>query len=240
MDTLRIAKKQALTVAHRGLSALERENSIAAFVAAGQRSYFGIETDVHKTKDGAFILIHDNNTSRVSPSNLNVEESTLEELSHVRLYGYDGKTIRADHAIPMLHDYIAICRHYDKTAVLELKSDFSVDELQQICQEMDEGNYLDRVVFIAFNYGNLLRLREFAPDQPAQFLMSAGNPKELIDMAKSAKLDLDVHYAMIDKDFVDACHQNGIKVNVWTVDDPEVAARVIDAGVDFITTNRLE
>ena len=39
-------------IAHRGVSGLERENTNAAFIAAGNRSYYGIETDVHRTKDG--------------------------------------------------------------------------------------------------------------------------------------------------------------------------------------------
>ena len=60
--TVRIEKKQAQMIAHRGLSGLERENTCAAFVAAGNRSYFGIETDIHKTKGGQFIVFHDDST----------------------------------------------------------------------------------------------------------------------------------------------------------------------------------
>ena len=59
MDVIRIDSKQTKMVAHRGLSGLERENTCAAFVAAGNRSYFGIETDVHTTRDGKFVIIHD-------------------------------------------------------------------------------------------------------------------------------------------------------------------------------------
>ena len=74
MDTIKINKGSALIVAHRGLSGLERENTASAFVAAGNRSYFGIETDVRVTADGNFVLLHDDNTLRcggdaVAPSN---------------------------------------------------------------------------------------------------------------------------------------------------------------------------
>ena len=51
MDTIKIKKKKVKMIAHRGLSGLERENTCSAFVAAGNRSYFGIETDVHRTAD---------------------------------------------------------------------------------------------------------------------------------------------------------------------------------------------
>ncbi len=50
---------KAQMIAHRGLSGIETENTAAAFVAAGQHPYFGIETDVHRTRDGQFVIIHD-------------------------------------------------------------------------------------------------------------------------------------------------------------------------------------
>ena len=67
MDTKKINdRKNTLIVAHRGVSGIEPENTISAFIAAANRSYFGIETDVHKTADGKFILTHDDNAKRVS------------------------------------------------------------------------------------------------------------------------------------------------------------------------------
>ena len=65
MDTIKYKKLKTQTIAHRGLSGIECENTCAAFVAAGNRSYLGIETDVHITADGNFAVIHDDNTARV-------------------------------------------------------------------------------------------------------------------------------------------------------------------------------
>ena len=55
MDTIKINRRNAEMIAHRGLSGLETENSIPAFIAAANRSYYGVETDVHVTKDGRFV-----------------------------------------------------------------------------------------------------------------------------------------------------------------------------------------
>ena len=52
MNTIKFDKKNVKVIAHRGVSGLERENTCASFVAAGNRSYYGIETDIHKTMDG--------------------------------------------------------------------------------------------------------------------------------------------------------------------------------------------
>ena len=59
MNTVKFDKKETKIIAHRGLSGIEKENTNAAFVAAGNRSYFGIETDIHVTKDGRIVVIHD-------------------------------------------------------------------------------------------------------------------------------------------------------------------------------------
>ena len=65
MNTVKIEKQNTRLIAHRGVSGIERENTAAAFVAAGNRGYYGIETDVHVTKDGKYIIIHDDDTKRV-------------------------------------------------------------------------------------------------------------------------------------------------------------------------------
>ena len=71
MNTIRF-NHQIKIIAHRGVSGLERENTCAAFIAAGNRSYYGIETDVHVTKDGKFIVFHDD--SIISNSKNKIKE----------------------------------------------------------------------------------------------------------------------------------------------------------------------
>ena len=104
-------------IAHRGLSGLERENTNAAFVAAGQRGYYGIETDVHITADGKFIIIHDDDLKRIAKMNRRVEDMTFDELRAVRLTDLDGVE-RGDLCLPSLDEYLRICKKYDKQAIL--------------------------------------------------------------------------------------------------------------------------
>ena len=111
MDTVKFDRKNVKTVAHRGLSGIETENTVAAFVAAANRSYYGIETDVHKTLDGHFVLIHDNSTNRVSKKNKKVKRSILLTLKKIVLKDFYSKEApREDLRIPTLADYISICK----------------------------------------------------------------------------------------------------------------------------------
>lgn len=239
MNTIKVDKKGVQLIAHRGCSGLEQENTHAAFVAAGNRSYFGIETDVHKTLDGNYVIIHDDNTARVAVDHLVVEESTYDTLRGLLLKEKNGEKGRSDIRIPNLQEYINICKHYEKVCVLELKNHFEKEEVWEICSIIEGLGYMDHVIFISFDYDNLVSLREKYPTQSAQFLDYKAEA-DLIDRLKAYHLDLDIKHSLLSKELVDACHVEGIKVNCWTVDQPEDAEKLISWGVDFITTNILE
>ena len=134
MDTLKFNNRNTLVVAHRGLSGIEKENTNSAFVAAGNRSYFGIETDIHKTKDGHFVINHDSDFKRVAGCETVIEESTLEEIMNIVLLDTDGTKDRYDLRPTVLQNYITICKKYGKHSVLELKSDFTDEEISKIIQ----------------------------------------------------------------------------------------------------------
>ena len=77
--------RKPLMVAHRGVSGLETENTHAAFVAAGNRSYYGIETDVHVTSDGKYVAFHDDETRRLAAEDVIIEQTDFATLRNMIL-----------------------------------------------------------------------------------------------------------------------------------------------------------
>lgn len=238
-DTIRLNASHVRMIAHRGLSGIELENTNSAFVAAGNRSYFGIETDVHITADGQFVIIHDDNTKRVAQDEMIVEKTTFETLRAIRLVDKDGRKGRYDLIMPSLAEYISICKKYDKDAVLELKNHFKPEHIYQIVDIIRGIGWLDRTIFISFDLPNMICIREHLPNQRAQFLISE-QTDWLVDTLQKHRLDLDIHHAAVTPELVHALHEAGLEVNVWTVDTLEDARRVIECGVDYITSNILE
>ena len=239
MNTVKFDKKNTLVVAHRGLSGLETENTNAAFVAAGNRSYYGIETDIHRTLDGRFIVCHDADLRRVVGENIPVEEVTLATALSTVLFDKDGTKGRADLRPSTLENYISICKKYEKHSVLELKSDFTDEEIAKIAQIIKSYDYLENVTFIAFGFENLVKLRKILPNQSAQFLFSEVTD-EIIEKVKEYNLDVDVNFKALTEENVKAFHDAGITVNCWTVNTKEDGERLASWGVDYITTNILE
>ena len=213
-----------------------------------RRSSYGVETDTHVTKDGRFVVIHDDTTGRVAREDVRVEESDYEAVRGIALKDMCPAAgaaqdvcleDRQDLIIPNLKEYITICRKYGKTCVLELKNEFLPEDVKRLVEEIEDLGYLEHVVFISFALNNMIHLRDLLPDQGLYYLTMEYNG-EILDTLKRYGLNLDIYYKALTKEIVEELHGEGILVNCWTCDDKAEAERLAAWGVDFITTNRLE
>lgn len=247
MDTIKIGKPNIKMVAHRGASGIETENTMSAFVAACNRSYYGVESDVHVTKDGKFIMFHDDTVKRMTNLDMpNVEECTFDELRSLTINNVWGKfeagtgePSRKDLVMPSLKEYISICKKYGKKCILEIKNLVTKKDIDGIVNEIKELDYLDNVEFISFQLGNLIMLRELLPKQPLQYLLDEYSD-EAGEMMDKYNLDLDIRYTNLTKEVVDLMHSKNHLVNCWTCDEPDSANQLAEWGVDYITSNILE
>ena len=233
--TVHFARGECRVVAHRGLSSLVIENTEAAFVAAGECSYYGIEGDVRRTGDGQFVMCHDDTLQRLTGREIAVESTPLGDLLEVPLFSATGEEAH----LCTLDTYIAVCRAYGKEAFLELKSSFTEEEIAQIVAIIEARDYLDGVTFISFYYGNLEAVRRLSPEQSVQYLCGSVDEGEIERLIRD-RVDLSVEYDSVTKELVDRIHAAGLLVGCWTIDSPQAAERLVALGVDFITTNILE
>ena len=254
MDTIKLYTGKTQMVAHAGLMGMESANTNAGFIAAGNRSYWGIECDVRVAKDG-FVIIHNSTTAGVSPVELSVEDHTVAELQSIPLYdrpffyGMEeygltpGSTeVRADLRIPTLEEYIRICKRYDKICVLELKHPMTPETIAAVAEQFRALDYVDGVVFISFYWDNLVEIRKCLPGCTVQFLTDDKQvfTEEFLDKVAASGFDLDIHIFTTTKELVERIHARGLKVNVWTCDWPDRFRQLVEWGVDYITSNIIE
>ena len=236
MDTIRIEKKNVLMIAHRGLSGLKTENTLSAFIAAGKCSYYGIETDVHVTKDGKYVISHDENLSRVFGLDVNIHTSTYEELKKIEITDKETGEVLT---VPSLREYLDVCKKYNKVSILELKDDFNKQQLEEIIQEVKDAGMSDKIVYISFFAEALKKMRELLPNAKLQFLTGKVD-EETINFMLEYNLEIDCICTVLNEDSIPLLKQHGIKINCWTVNDAFTAEKLVDLGVDYITTNILE
>jgi glycerophosphoryl diester phosphodiesterase len=239
MNTVKIDKYFRGMIAHRGLSGIETENTINAFVAAGNRSYFGIECDIRASKDNKLMVIHDDTLLRLGLLNLYVPSFKYDEIRKFTLVDRKSGNLSDSVTIPLLSEYLTICKTYQKIAFIECKNTLSFEHLDMLLGEIDKYYDISNVVVISFHEKYLTYLRKQRPEIVLYYLTWTMDD-HVFELCENNQINLDIDYKQIDEATIKKYHLIGLKVAVYTVDDKEIAERLIKLGVDFITTNILE
>jgi glycerophosphoryl diester phosphodiesterase len=236
-------------IAHRGASYDAPENSLSAMKLAWKQNTDGIETDVHLSRDGKIVVMHDYDTKRTGDVGRKIVEHDWKALKGIDIGKWKGDQWTGE-TIPTI-DSILETIPKGKCIFTEIKI-HETELLPELEKAMKaSGKKPKQLRIITFHYDMAEAAKKYFPKHPVYWLHSWKKDKvtneypkldELILKAKAAKLDgLDLEWKFpIDKDFVKKVHKAGLKLYTWTVDDPEVAKQEVAVGVDGITTNRPE
>jgi len=219
-------------IAHRGFSKEEKQNTVNAFRCASTSDAYGIETDVRITKDGVFVAFHDKSTARLSGKYKIIEETYFEDVQKLKVY--DGQR---RHKIPTFIEFLQNCKSGNKKAIVEIKSDLTKEQTENLIRIIESEDYLSNTVFISFNAQVLKFIREKVPSQPIQMLAMRFCKVDL-EFLKEYRFGLDISHWQLTKDRVVKCHEHGIDVNCWTVNSCRRAGSLQQWGVDYITTDK--
>ena len=225
--------------AHRGASGLLPENTMAAFKKAVDMGADGIELDIHKTKDGQLVVIHDEKIDRTSNGKGYVRDYTLEEL---RKYNFNAThPIRCRKAdIPTMREVFELIKPTNLIINIEIKNGvFFYPEIEEdILAMTKEFGMEDRVIYSSFNHSTIMKIKELAPEAHIGFLYADGT----LDMPEYGR-DHGVealHPALYNiqyPDYIEKCHEYGLKINTWTVNSKQYLNMCCQMGVDGIITN---
>jgi glycerophosphoryl diester phosphodiesterase len=237
-------------VAHRGASHDAPENTLAAHTLAWEQGADLVETDVHLTRDGELIVIHDKTTPRTTGQPGVVAELTLAELRALDAGTWKDPRFRGER-LPTLDEQLTRIPA-GKRMLVELK--VGPEVVPALARSLARcGATPATVTLISFNAATLREIRRVLPAFRTLYLMgykapAAGDPKakappridDVIAEARAAGftgLDLQHTWPLTPGD-VARIRAAGLELHVWTVDDLAVARRWIDLGVASVTTNR--
>lgn len=234
-------------VAHRGASHDAPENTLAAVNLGWERGADGVEVDVRLSKDGRIVVIHDAGAKRTAGVDKPVRDQTLAELRALDAGAWKDERW-AGERIPTLAELLDIIPE-GKYVFVEVKCGPEIaPEMVRVVR--DSGKKTDQVRFISFSLEVCAEMKKALPAHKVHCLSGFRYDKErgvwfpaaedLIQQAQSAGLDgLDLEAAdPVDAAFARKVRKAGLEMHVWTVDSPEHARRMMDAGVESITTNR--
>lgn len=251
-------KKQSRTTkiwAHRGSSGFAPENTLPAFEIAKVLNVDGIELDVQMTKDGELVVVHDEKIDRTSDGSGWVKDYTLEELHRfnfaVNKPGFGFVTI------PTLKEVYELFQGTDFVINVELKtsvvkydgSDVTVaredviepdkrgieEKVHELTTEMGMEK---QVIYSSFSHASILKMQQYVTEERTAFLFSDG----WLDVAEYGRvhgvqaLHPALYYQELEE-MIKECHEKGMRVNVWTVNEEEHALKLREMGADAIITN---
>lgn len=227
-----------LVWAHRGASGYVPENTLAAFQMAADMGADGVELDIQLTKDDQIVVIHDETINRTSDGTGNVRDYTLEELRQFNFNKTKPEVEWAD--IPTMAEVFDLLKPTGLFVNIELKTGiyFYPQIEEKILTLVKEKGMEDRVCYSSFNHYSVKKMQELAPGATVGFLYEDG-PIDMPGYGIKHGVQA-LHPALYNlqyEGFVEDCHEKGLLLNVWTVNEAEDIERCCDLGVNAVITN---
>lgn len=225
-----------LVFGHRGACRYTPENTIPSFLQALEMGAHGVELDVHLSKDGYPVVIHDFSVEKTTDGSGLVVEKTLAELKELDAGIHKGAEF-AGIRVPTLDEVFEALS--GRIAVnVEVKADTeTIEHVVAAC--IARHGMTDKVIISSFNPLILKRFADTHPELQLGFLIDAEwTPESAHTLMSAVKHHArHPHHSMIDAAYIRVAHQFGYKVNTWTVNDPDRAIALAELGTDCVMTD---
>ena len=210
--------------AHRGVSSDHRENTLEAFHAAVQQEADSIELDVWLTKDNQLAIHHDKTCEGID-----IEGSTLERLPNF---------------VPTLNDVLNNFKTIPLNIELKISPFTDLQRLaERVVYELNGKITSSPLLVSSFNLEILQNLRKYSRRIRLGYLTAQEDweRSKLFEMVTENNFQaVHPHHSLVSEEFMNASKEDNIEVNVWTVNEQRLVARLIDLGVNSIITDDVQ
>lgn len=222
--------KSFLKIGHRGACGYEPENTLRSFKKALDLGVDTIELDVHKTKDEATVVIHDEKVDKTTNGTGFVADKSLEEIK--KLDAGKGEKI------PTLEEVLDLVNRKAQVNI-ELKGEGTARPVADIIEKyVKEKNWKnDDFLVSSFNYNELKQFKDLKTNIKIG-LISSDIPSNWAELTESLEAySINLGKEAVNQEFVNDAHKKGLKVFIWTADDENDIRAIRALGVDGICSN---
>lgn len=232
-------RTKPMVVAHRGFSGRYPENTIRSFEEALKLPVDAVELDVRCTKDGVLVVIHDENLDRTTNGKGRVRDFTWDEIQKLDAGSWKGDEF-ASERIPKLEEVLQLVNGR-VVVFVEIKEPDTVPKVVDTLRRFDAFSW---VKIGSFYPQAISSVRNLVPEIPCSLIGGAkvgATEETFIQFVKEGLRcganSITVNYASLTPERIRYCHQRCIFVGTWTVNDSELAERVISMGVDAVASD---
>ncbi len=223
-------------IAHRGASGHAPENTFAAFQRAVELGGTFIETDLHVTRDGRFVAIHDETVERTTNGSGDVRNFRLDELREVDAGMWFDRTFMGER-IPTLEEVLEFSREHDVVFYLELKYAAVWGMDHALVAALQKAQSAPRTIVISFDPATLTPLRRLDPSIMTGLLVEDAKPDCIQSAIDLGARQLCPKVSSVTPELVEKAHRSDLQVVTWTANTLADMRAMMAAGVDGIMTD---
>jgi len=227
-----------LVFGHRGAKAYAPMNTLPAFELAAAQGAHGVELDVHRSKDGYPVIVHDFLVDATSNGKGLVVEKTLAELKALDAGAWFAPQFAGTQIATLDEVFEAVGKHLFVN--VEIKSmSLETDGVEQVVADCIARHAMQkRVVLSCFNPFTLVRFRALMPEVPIGFLYDPESPAGVHEVLNNTPYEsYHPNHKLINADLAAKEKAAGHLLNTWTVNDPARALELRALGVQGIITD---
>lgn len=225
---------KVLIVGHRGALGLAPENTMASFQKGLETGCDLIETDIHLSRDGALILMHDGDVSRTTDGKGRIKDMTLEEIRRLDAGSWFGERFRGER-VPVLGELLDWAKKRIPV-VIEVKGDPRPAKGIEaaLLAELHRHGVVEDVMVIGFHHDCLKRIKQMEPSITVGLTYSC----RLADTVGAARAtgasSIRPRWDYWDAQLVEECHEAGLTAHAWIANDEERTAYLVEMGIDSL------
>ncbi|MBQ6380144.1 MAG: hypothetical protein IJJ41_00895 [Clostridia bacterium] len=231
---------EMLMIAHRGLSAVAPENTLAAFRLATEAGFRYVECDIHRTKDGHWVVMHDPTVDRMTNGSGAIADLTLEQIKEFTITRGSGIESYAQEKIPTLNEYVQVVTEGGSYPVIEIKAKGTYD-FKDVVYLLKEYGITDKAVILDYDAEHLKTIRKLCPELKMQLLCHFIKRSIIDTVEQIGNCGIDgMHNLQRNNKLCAEVRQKQIPLNMWTVDSEATLKKIKAIGASMATTNSLK
>ncbi|MDA2925906.1 glycerophosphodiester phosphodiesterase [Acidobacteria bacterium AH-259-G07] len=228
----------SLVIAHRGASGEAPENTMAAFERAIEMKVDLIELDIHFSKDGEIMVIHDETVDRTTDGRGAIAEMTRNEVQALDAGSWFSPRFEGERA-PTLSEVLELVKPTPVNLLIEIKQGRGLPHgfEKRLIQAIQEHNILSRVIVQSFNHAAVRKVKEENPSIATGALIDYRSPDPVSEVKAAGAETLGLKSSLVTREIIEKAHRNGLRVFVWTVNKLARIRKMLILGVDGVITD---
>lgn len=222
-------------VAHRGFAALFPENTMLAFQRALELGAHTIELDIHHSKEGVPVVIHDDSLNRTTTRTGLIRNLSLQDIRLADAGVKFGPQFVGCH-VPLLEEALDLCSGRARLQ-LELKENISEAAGKALLHLLKMHDMLEHTMIISFAFSNLKLIRELNREMELGFLISSSVPLASVQELGYATCCFNQSLVLKKPAIVNQVQALGLDIAAWTIRDEPTAKKLYDLGIRRLTSD---